>query len=257
LLVAAVALTALTRDPWPTNDGLGLALLAAFAAVGLVIARRQPRNAVGWILVGVALVALLDDVAQLYLVLDYRMHHGDLPFGSPVVFWVGGYSLLPILFGLPAILLFPDGRAPSKRWRRLLQGYLALAVLFSIAQFVGQASVSVGPQLHVTIRGNLPSNKQPVGAVANAAWVVAPLFVLAWASFIGYQLACWRRSTGERRAQVQWLMSGGAICVISCIAIVILGDGSSGTARCGRPGLGRNRGASDQHRRRHPPLPAV
>ena len=156
-MCVAVTLTAVTHDPWPTDDGLGLVLLSAFAAVGVVIARRQPRNAVGWLLIGVGLVAMFQDDVKLYLILDYRLHHGNLPLGSAAVYWAGAYSLLPILFGLPAILLFPDGRTSSRRWRRLLQVYLALAVLFMVAQSVGQASVSVGRHVAIDIRGNLPN----------------------------------------------------------------------------------------------------
>ncbi len=54
LLAADVTLSAVTRDPWATNDGLALAMLAAYAAVGYVIARTQPRNPIGWIFLALA-----------------------------------------------------------------------------------------------------------------------------------------------------------------------------------------------------------
>jgi hypothetical protein len=205
-------------------------MLLAFGAVGVVAARRQPRNAVAWLLIGVAVVAMFEIVANLYLVLDYRRHHGDLPLGPVFVYWVGGYTLLPILFGMPAILLFPNGRTPSKRWRRVLQAYLALATLFMLAQFAGWESVSVGRHFQIDIRGNTP-NDAPLASVAGFAWALTPLFLLCWLGFVGHQLRAWRHSTGEQRAQLKWLISGGAICVLSCVTLVVFGDGSSGTAR--------------------------
>ena len=40
------------RDPWPTNDGIALVVLGAYAGVGYVIARAEPRNPIGWIFLG-------------------------------------------------------------------------------------------------------------------------------------------------------------------------------------------------------------
>src|SRR5215471_14696246 len=110
LLFSDIALSVVARDPWPTNDGLVLVLVTAFAAVGYVIARTQPRNPIGWIFLALGVWVAVDDMARLYLVLDYRHHHGSLPLGAAVVFWRGAWTLSPFLLAFPAILLFPDGR---------------------------------------------------------------------------------------------------------------------------------------------------
>ena len=86
LLAADIALSFVARDPWPTNDGLVLVLTAAYAVVGYVIARTEPRNPIGWIFLVLALTACVDDVARLYLVIDYRQHGGSLPLGSVALF---------------------------------------------------------------------------------------------------------------------------------------------------------------------------
>ena len=229
LLCAWALLTILTRDPWPSNDGLLVVLTASFASMGLVIIRRQPHNAVGWLMLAVALPVLFDVDAKLYAVLDYRLGDGDLPLGQATLYFLGGWTLLPILTGLPAILLFPDGRAASRRWRQALWTYAALAVLFMVAQYAGQASVPVGPSVAVDIRG--AAVIQDNSLVAGAAWLLTPLFIAYWASFTGHQIASWRRSAGDEREQLKWLMSGGAVSIVSCIAIVMGGDGSSPAAR--------------------------
>ena len=227
LVAIAVALSALTRDPWPSNDGLVLVLCVVFAVEGTVVAKRQPQNAIGWLLLLVSLFVLFDTVAKLYLVLDYRLHHGRLPLGAAAAHWVSGYSLLPLLFVLPVILLFPNGRL-SPKWRRLLRIYLVVSACFSLLQFIGRTLPS-GHGLAVNIRG-VPTNVT-VWTAAGAAWVVVPLFVAAWAAFVGHQIGEWRRADGEQRAQLKWLMTGAAICVISSVTIVAGGDPTNATAR--------------------------
>ena len=85
-------------------------------AVGTLLAARRPRNPIGWILLTIFLLAAAP--VNDYAVLDYRMHHGTLPFGWVAVVLGSGW---PILLVLIAILLwvFPDGQLPSGRWRRV------------------------------------------------------------------------------------------------------------------------------------------
>ncbi|MDQ1706571.1 MAG: hypothetical protein QOF18_2937, partial [Frankiaceae bacterium] len=85
LLVTSGWLGSLTHRNSVANTIDGLALVVPFAAVGLVVARRQPRNALGWILLGVGLFFPLNGAASAYLVLDYRMHQGRLPLGPVAV----------------------------------------------------------------------------------------------------------------------------------------------------------------------------
>jgi hypothetical protein len=231
LLTAACAvLTIVTRDPWPSNDGLTVALAVALAAVGLVVARQQPRNAIAWLLVATGVVALTDTIDRLYLVLDYRRHGGMLAWGGFAVDWRVAVSILPFLIALPAILLFPDGVVPSRRWRRALRMYTVGAAAFSLLQIIGAATERIPPGLRVDVRGNLPSSVNP-GTLAGLAWIAAPLFLAFWLGCVGHQAACWRRASGEQRAQLKWLMGGAAVSVVSSVLLVIAGDGSSLTSR--------------------------
>jgi hypothetical protein len=59
-------------------DAAGMAI----AAAGLVVARRQPRNPIGWLLLGCVIVVGLGGIAARYAVLDYRLdHHGRISPG--------------------------------------------------------------------------------------------------------------------------------------------------------------------------------
>jgi len=230
LLAVDIALSVVTRDPWATNDGLGLAALAAYAVAGYVIARTQPRNPIGWILLGLGLATLFNYGIQLYLVLDYREHGGRLPLGGAAVFWRGAWSIFPFLAAMPAIALFPDGRL-TRRWRRLLWAYAVAAVVFMGLQYAGQAIDPVAGRVVVDIRGNI--SNPAGGTAANVSWVLAPLFLLAWCAFVGRQVVAWRASSGLRRAQLKWLAASSAVLLASAVLLLNVGDGTSTGSRIG------------------------
>jgi hypothetical protein len=225
-LAGGIVLTAVTRDPWPTNDGITLVVLTAYAAVGYVIARAEPRNPIGWIFLALAFFTLFDYVTRLYVVLDYREHGGRLPLGHLAAFWRGSWSIFPFILALPAIALFPDGRL-SPRWRRFMWVYAGAAVVFVALQVAGQ--IVDGSRVVVDVRGNLPNNDGSL--VASAGWFLGPFFLFAWCSFVGRQVRAWRSSSGIRRVQLKWLAAGSAVLLVSCVLIVMLGDGSSVGAR--------------------------
>lgn len=227
LVAVAAALSVLSRDPWPSDDGILIGLAAVFGVEGIVIAKRQPRNAIGWTFLLVAILSLADTDAKLYLVLEYRLHHRQLPLGDIAAHWVAGYTLLPLLFGLPVVLLFPDSRVPTG-WRRFLRIYLVVSAVFSLLQFLGQR-LPTSHQVTVNVRG-VPTNIS-TSVVAGAAWLVSPLFIGCWGAFAAYQIGRWRRANGVQRAQLKWLAAGATICVVSSVAVVAGGDPTNGTAR--------------------------
>jgi hypothetical protein len=125
LAAIAVPLAGLTI----LNIGSDL-LELVFAGVGLVVARRQPRNPIGWILLIFIVMALLGDDAGAYAVLVYSHGHRGLPLAPVAVLLAPlGYLAIPV-FPL-IILLFPDGRLASRRWRWVLWAYAVLVAFFA------------------------------------------------------------------------------------------------------------------------------
>lgn len=226
-LAAGIAMSIVTHDPWPTNDGIAFAVLSAYAAVGFVIARAEPRNPIGSIFLALGLFTLFDYVVRLYVVLDYRERGGGLPLGRVAVFWRGSWSIFALILAMPSIVLFPDGRL-SPRWRRFMRVYTAAAAVFVALQVAGQ--IVDGPaRIVVDLRGNLSDSGG--GWVAGSGWFLAPFFLAAWGAFVLRQVLAWRLSDGVRRAQLKWLASGSAILLLSCVLLVVFGDGSSTGAR--------------------------
>jgi hypothetical protein len=207
---------------WPArdfSDGWQVLIgFLAFALPGVVVARRQPGNPIGWILIGLGVYAGIETDAGRYAVFDYHFHHGGLPFGPAAALvasglWTGEFLVLPLV-----ILLFPDGRL-TRRWRMVLWAYLAAATV--VAGYVlGVNAWDMASQLvAVDGAGQLIKQPNPSGALLAAAVVVAVTLPVFWVSFVARQVLSWRRATGERRQQLKWLMSGAAITVVGLAGI--------------------------------------
>jgi hypothetical protein len=202
---------------------VGLGIAVPFAAVGVVVARRQPRNAIGWIMLAAALCWMSQLTAQGYSFLDYRLGH-HLPFGPVALLlvqsWVVLLALLPLV-----VLLFPDGRLPSPRWRWPLRAYLALGAVFA-ASLTGLAiKTIIAGHIRVDATGQLTAFDNSHGASGGLATAAAFLvFVGFWLSFVIRQVITWRRSSGERRQQFRWLMTSGAVCLVLLLGSVITGS---------------------------------
>src|ERR1700733_644834 len=139
LLGITVVLAALIHQLTISNVVTGVPIPLGYAAVGVVVARHRPGNPLGWILIFFVLLFMIAVDAGYYAVLRYRLGH-DVPFG-PVAVVVA--SLLVLAFALfpLMILLFPDGKLTSRRWRWALWVYAGL-VCYVAATYVATALAS-------------------------------------------------------------------------------------------------------------------
>ena len=165
LAIAAVPLAVLSRQGSPAEP---LVVAGSFAVVGLVVARRQPRNPMGWLLVGVGTLLPLTITGSYYAVLVYRLGY-RLPFGPVAllldVSWAAAFMLLPL-----AILLFPDGRLPSRRWQWILRVYLAVSAAFVIALSWAAAN-SLGTREPIDVSGGVTAvDTRPAGWPPSRSW---------------------------------------------------------------------------------------
>jgi hypothetical protein len=218
MVAAYLSLLGLVHQLTPHHILLGGTLVAAFGGVGLVVARRQPRNPIGWILLGFVVLLVLDGLAGFYAVLVYRAGHRGLPFGAVAVV-LANTMWLPALASAPLVIaLFPDGHLPGPRWRWVLWAYAGL-VACVLAVVAANAIAPVAQHdIRVDSAGNLTSSGHLPGWLAGPpAWLGAVVVVgLAGIalSMVGRQVLSWRRATGERRQQLKWLAFGAAVSVV-------------------------------------------
>jgi hypothetical protein len=244
LFVAGAILTILSlyvRAPaaqpssdWGSGSAIGdlliLAPFLAFTIVGALIASRRPENPIGWICLVAGLfwtLIVLDGQYTAYALATT----GVVPFPAAVAalnqwLWVPPVGLLSIYL----ILLFPDGKLPSRRWRPLAWFSGTVLIMVSLA-----IALAPGPL------PDLGGVRNPFGLeghpwIADASNVIPVLMPLcAVASALGLVLR-YRRSGSEEREQIKWIAFAGSfvglmslITVFSALIFAPLFLGASGT----------------------------
>jgi hypothetical protein len=201
-------------------------LIVAFGGVGLVVAHRQPRNRLGWVLLGWLFLLGLGGIAGPYAVLDYRLGHHGLPLGPVAVVLNNSVQLLALLLAPLIILLFPDGYLPGPRWRWVVWAYAGLVACVMAVAAANAIAPVADHDIRLDSSGNLTSSGHLPGWLANPpAWIDAVVAVgLAGIvlSALGLQVLSWRRATGERRQQLKWLAFGAAVTVVWLIAMLFI-----------------------------------
>jgi hypothetical protein len=223
LVAAWVVLTYLTGDLQVSRDGAALAFAVLGGLLGMLVARRQPRNPEGWLLLGLAVCAVVVLDSGLYAVLDYRMHDGRLPLGETAVVLRDSLGTPLIFVFALVILLFPDGRL-ARRWMWALWAYLVLVALVTMGFIANDVGAIAGQHIQVNLNGTYSGPGSPTGALgvlasASAGILLVPLF---WPAFVARQVLSWRGSAGERRQQLKWLTSGAVVALVG-LALIILG----------------------------------
>jgi hypothetical protein len=202
---------------------------AALGVVGFVVASRKPGNPLGWIMLAAAAVSSLSQDASFYMVADYRLRHGGLPLGWVAVLAQPGWAVSIVLSGL-LVLLFPDGRPPSPRWRWVLWLYLAAATLYLIGVLIASVGAIAGHDIRVDASGNLMVLSHPTG---SSMWwgvvegVFLPVVAVCWLGSVVAQVASYRRSSGTRRLQLKWLLAGSATALV-CVPLAVFLSGMRG-----------------------------
>lgn len=171
-----------------------------FGAVGALLARRRPRNPMGWALLVYGLGSV-GSFAGSYA-------RAELPGWELAAWWFAvGWS-----FGMAslcsALLVFPDGRPLSDRWRWVVGVATALIVL-----------MAVPAALLLPHRGAALLEDAAALSPGTAALMFGPAVVVAVtaaAALLSLVLR-YRRSSGVERLQLKWLVVAVAPMVVGFV----------------------------------------
>jgi signal transduction histidine kinase len=203
--------------------GVGLGSVA-WLAIG-----RQPRNGAVWALLGSGFFSSLLAAGELTVILlarrsvpgftlfgvgDFSL--SDLPTPLAWVLFPAAWAWIPALFLILTLglMLFPDGRAPSRRWRWLgwYNGAVIAVVAVANAWLFDPAS---------TVPFGVSSEKSVgvAGSIANGGFGFLALGALLSivAVFVRY-----RRSAGTERRQIRWIAWGAGFILLSSVATSVL-----------------------------------
>src|SRR5215218_3488344 len=177
------------------------------SVVGAIIASRQPRNAIGWLFCGIGLVVSLNSLSGSYAV--YRLAGGYGPWNlAETAAWYASWSWTLWLY-VPTtflLLLFPDGRLPSPRWRPV--GWCAA---LGVISFVAYSALKAGPLEDFPRITNPYGVESPIlDAIAVAGAILAGASMVASAVSLIVRM---RRAGRVQRQQIKWLAYGGALVV--------------------------------------------
>jgi hypothetical protein len=202
-----------------------LALILSFSTVGLLIATRQPQNPIGWIMLvaGFALGANL--LTSTYVELSLAQPQGRLPGTQWVAWfaqwnWVVGFA--PALTFL--LLLFPNGRLPSRRWHPA--GWLTVAAMVALGSGMAFTPGSFVDYPEVTNPLGIALFGGSVLEDGGVGWLLLPASVVLSASSI---VVRFRRATGEERQQIKWFALAGAFAAGGWVAITLAYATDDGT----------------------------
>ena len=200
-------------------------LSLGLSVVGALILSRHPRHRLGWLYVGTATAMDVAVFAAPYAWYGLVTAPGTLP-GALAVGWVSAWiwtlgAAPAVTFGL---LLYPDGRLPSRHWwpAAALSG-LAIGVLWTATAF------APGPLVNHPVADNplgIPGVRPVLVAVGTAA---QPGVLVGFAAGVAaLAVRWWRAPAGAReRRQISLLVLASALA----LAISLVPIGSSGAPR--------------------------
>jgi two-component system, NarL family, sensor kinase len=191
-------------NAYTVTDG---AMALAFPVCGVLLAWHRPRNPIGWLFLAAGLGMASTAVVGPLLTLGAQRVWSEVTLR--VLATVGSYGWpWTIAFFIPlALILFPDGRLPGRRWRWLIWAVAADTLPFVASlgspdsQLVGRRRVSIYLA---------PPHYHQLGllwTVSNVLWAVV------FAGAIASLAVRYRRGSEMERRQLLWLLLVGLILV--------------------------------------------
>jgi hypothetical protein len=200
-------------------------LTLAFSTIGAIIVSHRPEHPIGWLFCVIGFLASIDHFCGEYAIYALLAHSGALPAGEAGA-WVRSWVwALYIGVGMFLVLLFPDGRLPSRRWRPFAWSVVTVVFLSAITlAFSPEPVDGLGPIEN-------PLGIELLGFFAREVDVVAVvealLFIPLASVAAGSLLVRLRRSRGVERQQVKWFAYAEVVLVIGTIAAYTISEASS------------------------------
>ena len=187
-----------TFNPWRMFTVEGIAALGA-PILGALIVWRQPGNRYGWLWCLLGLGMSLRGAAYAYEL--WALYISPYQPGGLEAAWVGtvmdalNWGLVPLL-----LLLFPDGRPPSPRWRPVVWVALAVCAVSTFSAAVAPGEMDDGTPNPIRWLHGAPG--EVARAVALGLWRPTLLLMAIGALSL---LTRYRHADGRQRQQIKWL----------------------------------------------------
>jgi signal transduction histidine kinase len=222
-LVPATARAALENAPGSVAALTGVAV----SVPGVLLLLRAPANAVSWVLSGTGLFWAIDGLAESWL--TYALQSDPPLAGAGLAFWVLERLGAALLLGLPLLLLlYPHGRLPGGRWRPLAVASLASTALLPALLLVVPAEIAFSaadggiPEAYRRLDLDLTTLPLPESVALPLLRIAFPVAVLGIAVPAASVIVRYRRSTGEDRRRMRWLLWAAVADLLVMLATLLL-----------------------------------
>jgi hypothetical protein len=235
LIAIGLFLQVQTRDPFAVQwkgGGVSVSSLTwvvmylAFATVGKVLVARSA-GAVGWLCLVIGLIQSISFFTGRYAAFALFQSNGGVPIGEWAA-WVASWTFGPTLGALGLLLLvFPDGRFMSMRWR-------AMAWVSSAAVAAQTLAVALkpGPTTYSLRGGSLvnPAGVEWLGGVTEPLSELAGIgAMLLLVTGVVSLVVRYIRASASQRVQIRCVATAGAALVFVLVAALLaIAFGSAG-----------------------------
>ena len=193
--------------------------VAAFATVGAFVIWRRPGNGIGWVFLAIGVAVTVRVGAAQYAEYALLVRPESLPGGRVAVSL--GEALSTLMFALLglALLLFPDGRLPSRRWRKLLWilGAAALLGIVGLGLRPGHFAETESFDTFTNPLG-VGSDPEPFDALGGLAWLLVTSGLVACGIAMVRRM---RRAHGIERLQLKWIAFAASLLAVGFLVISI------------------------------------
>jgi hypothetical protein len=201
--------------------------VVVYAGSGRLIASRVPANAIGWLLSLIGLSLAITMLTEQYALHALAVAPGSLP-AARLAGWLSAvtfiFTFAPMFF---LVLLFPDGRLPSPRWRPVLWAMFAVLAGWVAQQFQAGTTETGGISNALLAAG--VSYPNPLGIFPRHGWFSGVLRaevllgVITGALVVASVLVRRRGASAELRKQIAWLGYVGLLVAIPIAVFAIYG----------------------------------
>jgi len=195
-------------------------LMGFWLVIGALIVWYHPRNPVGWMIILLMPLVALDQTAVGYVAYNASVSPDSLPAVQAAIIWIK-WTAMPfgILIFTLSLLLLPNGRLLSKRWRPVAWVALAAFSLYLLLKALEPTPTIIypGEVSPLAVSESMWSVLNPLH------WLVLVVITLCICAGLYSLISRMRHAGSEERQQVKWLVAPPILFIVA-IPIILFGQ---------------------------------
>lgn len=214
-LAVAVAFTPRSPTYGPLDALVYFLIIFPWLAVGVLLVFRVAGNPIAWLCIVFGSSWLLWaplEVARDIVASGESVRGFEHFFFLGINFWVPGVAAVGFL-----LLLFPDGRLPSPRWKPLAIAMTVICILLVVTGVVMPA------RFYQDVTWDNPFGIEAFAPYVPASFTLTPMLALCLLASGASMVIRYRKAVGVEKAQLRWLAAAGVVSVAGYAAWFVLG----------------------------------